>query len=118
MFIFYFDLRPELLAQVLLKLDELEEPHRRLEFNEQVNVAFLGLLFSCVGAEDADRFYFEVLFEGGSCCLRRERIWSLAFRNATPYTTILSVLNPPLSFLFGIQTLEGRLLWSPRLFDC
>ncbi len=59
------NLHPKLLAQVLLKLDELKEPHRRLESNEQVNVGFLGLFFSGVRAEDADGFYFEVLFEEG-----------------------------------------------------
>ncbi len=49
---------------MLLKLDEFKEPRWRLEFNEQVNVASLGLLFSGVGAEDGDGFYFEGLFEG------------------------------------------------------
>jgi hypothetical protein len=62
---------------VLLKLDELKEPHRRLEFNEQVNVAFLGLLFSGVGAEDGDGVYFEVLFEGGE--LLFEEVEDLVF---------------------------------------
>ncbi len=54
-------LRPEFLAQVFLKLDELKKTHMRLEFNEQANVAFLGRLFSGVGAEDGDGFYFEEL---------------------------------------------------------
>ncbi len=56
---------PELFAQVILKLDEFEETHRRLESNEQVNVAFPGLLFSGVRAEDDDGFCFEFLLEGG-----------------------------------------------------